>query len=69
MGLAAYMEQTSEGVAPKYQLPVTEEEKIVCHWCEMEVSIVISLGALWVCESCYDEAKEAWNGIKKGGKK
>ncbi len=57
MGLAAYMEQTSEGVAPKYQLPVTEEEKIVCHWCEREVPALALMGESWVCPECISVAR------------
>lgn len=69
MGSAAYMHVTEAGIEPKYSVPKVEDEKIFCDFCEEEVPIVISVGTLWLCEPCYDQAKEAWNGIRKGGKR
>ena len=41
------------------------EEQIVCEFCGREVPIVIGIGALWVCGSCFDEARTQWNASKK----
>ena len=65
MGLAAYMDTTREGLSPVYTVPKIIDEKIVCDLCEEEVPLVISLGTLWVCEGCFDDAREQWMGGKK----
>ncbi|MDA8112097.1 MAG: hypothetical protein M0T83_06565, partial [Nitrospiraceae bacterium] len=62
--LAAYMDTTSEGLSPTYTVPKTRDEKIVCDFCEGEVPIVIGLGTLWLCERCFDDAREQWMGGK-----
>jgi len=41
-------------------IPKMRDEEIVCDFCEEEVPIVISLGTLWVCEACFDDAREQW---------
>ncbi len=65
MGLAAYMDTTSEGLSPNYTIPTTQDEKIICDFCEREVPLVIELGTLWACEACFDDAREQWTGGKK----
>lgn len=65
MGLAAYMKQTQEGLFPVYTTSKVQDERIVCDWCERDVPLVISMGTLWACETCFDEAREQWNGGKK----
>ena len=47
----------------KQTIPV--EERIICDFCGREVPIVIGIGALWVCGSCFDEARTQWNAKKE----
>ncbi len=58
-----------DGLSPLCSIPETQDEAIVCDFCEEEVPIVISLGTLWVCDGCFDNAREQWTGGRKNEKR